>query len=185
MLTISGSGMTIPAFERDLPQNRPQSRGSLQSGRSSSTGNLMSGYGSSKPMTPGSSGRLTPSSLSRFAPSAASIDLSSGPGAKDAGSSNRYSLMEIDDKVGSHFERAKFWTPTVEDNYRLQFCGWRDVNEYREKHGEPDRHPPSEHGNGFISKLQLKSNGYFTYWRKDRQCEDRHLHKVRLFAAGA
>eukprot|EP00450_Noctiluca_scintillans_P003046 CAMPEP_0194503942 /NCGR_PEP_ID=MMETSP0253-20130528/28668_1 /TAXON_ID=2966 /ORGANISM="Noctiluca scintillans" /LENGTH=80 /DNA_ID=CAMNT_0039346281 /DNA_START=148 /DNA_END=390 /DNA_ORIENTATION=+ len=79
-------------------------------------------------------------------------------------------------------KRPKQWSPLVEDFYRLQFCGWRDVTEYTAAHGDPERWPPNEDGDSFISKVQLKSNGYFTYWRKFRQCEDKHVFKVRIYS---
>merc|ERR1719440_1444871 len=34
--------------------------------------------------------------------------------------------------------RAKDWTPQVEDLYRLQFCGWRDEEEYSAAYGTPE-----------------------------------------------
>lgn len=76
--------------------------------------------------------------------------------------------------------RAKDWTPQVEDLYRLQFCGWRDEAEYTAIYGEPERWS-SEEG-GFISKIQLKTNGYFTYWRKWRECEDKHVNRVKVYS---
>eukprot|EP00427_Karlodinium_veneficum_P035732 CAMPEP_0169275130 /NCGR_PEP_ID=MMETSP1016-20121227/52147_1 /TAXON_ID=342587 /ORGANISM="Karlodinium micrum, Strain CCMP2283" /LENGTH=138 /DNA_ID=CAMNT_0009361843 /DNA_START=98 /DNA_END=511 /DNA_ORIENTATION=+ len=123
------------ALERELPQipSRPESR-------SSTISSSKSGYSG---CTLGS-GALTPGGTSAL------------------GVGGRYSLLTIDDKVQGNFERARFWTPQVEDSYRLQFCGWRDANEYRNRYGE--RHSVDENGNAFISKVQLKENGYFTYW---------------------
>lgn len=95
----------------------------------------------------------------------------------------RYSLLDMAGVGGQAAGRAKCWSPQVEDLYRLQFCGWRDATEYAQTHGEPDRWPRDADGNNFISKVQLKCNGYFTYWRKWRECDDRHVFKVRVFAA--
>jgi hypothetical protein len=88
-------------------------------------------------------------------------------------------LPESPSRKGS-MVRAKDWTPQVEDFYRLQFCGWRDEEEYRSAYGEPERW--SQEQGGFISKVQLKSNGYFTYWRKWRECEEKHVNRVKVYA---
>eukprot|EP00418_Pyrodinium_bahamense_P084507 CAMPEP_0179073866 /NCGR_PEP_ID=MMETSP0796-20121207/32793_1 /TAXON_ID=73915 /ORGANISM="Pyrodinium bahamense, Strain pbaha01" /LENGTH=141 /DNA_ID=CAMNT_0020771075 /DNA_START=10 /DNA_END=435 /DNA_ORIENTATION=- len=120
-------------------------------------------------------------------PRSASTGVVDREGARCGSSAGRYSLLEMDSESSSAgergLERAKFWTPQVEDLYRLQFCGWRDCAEYTSVYGEPERWPADEEGNTFISKLQLKSNGYFTYWRKFRQCTDRDVFKVRIFGA--
>lgn len=85
---------------------------------------------------------------------------------------------------GRTSERAKEWSPQVEDLYRLQFCGWRDVGDYVSTHGEPERWPDVSDGSGaLISKVRLKANGFYTYWRRFRQCDDQGLKKVRVYAA--
>lgn len=76
--------------------------------------------------------------------------------------------------------RPRDWSPEVEDLYRLQFCGWRDETEYAQVYGEPERWPKVDGAGGFISKVQLKTNGYYTYWRKWRECEDKHLGRVTV-----
>lgn len=86
---------------------------------------------------------------------------------------------EMSPSRGKSMVRAKDWTPAVEDMYRLQFCGWRDEEEYRVAYGEPERW--STDLGGFISKVQLKSNGYFTYWRKWRECEEKHVSRVKIY----
>merc|ERR1712086_632502 len=73
--------------------------------------------------------------------------------------------------------RATEWNPLVEDVYRLQFCGYRDINEYEATWGEVERWPADEHGHAFIRKVQLKGSGHFTYWRKFRECEDKNIKK--------
>ena len=45
--------------------------------------------------------------------------------------------------------RAKQWDVHVENNFRIQQCGWRDVYEYRKVHGEPE----VWRSNGCISKV--------------------------------
>merc|ERR1711869_177166 len=80
--------------------------------------------------------------------------------------------------------RAREWTPEIEDLWRLQFCGWRDVPEYESVHGSPERWPcdSNEYGAPFISKLVTKESGHFTYWRRWRQCEDRQLFQVKVYS---
>mmetsp|Transcript_84168 Transcript_84168/g.146169 ORF Transcript_84168/g.146169 Transcript_84168/m.146169 type:complete len:151 (-) Transcript_84168:92-544(-) len=131
---------------------RAESRQSLRSTRSNSSGSL----------SRGSSKYIAQSPSNSF--------------------SGKFSLLDMDAEMPGMIERAKEWTPEVEDLYRLQICGWRDIAEYTAAYGAPERWPSNEAGHRFISKVQLKANGYFTYWRKFRQCEDRHIFKVRVFA---
>ena len=73
--------------------------------------------------------------------------------------------------------RAKQWTPEVENGYRLQQCGWRDVYEYRKTHGEPEIWRAS----GLISKVYDKKTGWITYWKQERECPRSKLHLVKIF----
>ncbi|KAF1786088.1 Meiosis-expressed protein [Phytophthora cactorum] len=54
--------------------------------------------------------------------------------------------------------------------------GWRDIKEYMETYGEPERWQ-----NGFVRCTRVKANGYYTYWRPHRECDDKYLHTVKLF----
>ncbi|TMW55030.1 hypothetical protein Poli38472_013792 [Pythium oligandrum] len=72
--------------------------------------------------------------------------------------------------------RPKEWTPEVEQAFRVQQTGWKDLKEYMETYGEPDRWP-----NGFIRCTRVKSNGYYTYWRAHRECDDKYLHIVKVY----
>lgn len=74
-------------------------------------------------------------------------------------------------------KRAKFWDPEVEDAHRLQNAGWRDLTEYTDQHGEPERWEET----GFIMTLRVKKNGFFTYWKEQRECEDKHVPKIKLY----
>ena len=76
-------------------------------------------------------------------------------------------------------KRAKYWDDEVEENFRLQNAGWRELNEYINTYGEPERHK-----NGYISCLRLKENGYFTYWSEDRECEPKYLNRVKIYTYG-
>ncbi|OQR91617.1 hypothetical protein THRCLA_22443 [Thraustotheca clavata] len=72
--------------------------------------------------------------------------------------------------------RPKEWSPEVEDAFRIQQTGWRDINDYKAKYGEPERWE-----NGFVRCTRVKANGYYTYWRSTRECEDKYLNKVKVF----
>ena len=76
--------------------------------------------------------------------------------------------------------RAKSWSEEVENNFRLQRVGWRDIYEYEASYGEPKRWE-----NGFISCLRVKKNGFFTYWREHRECMDKDIPKVKLYRYGS
>ncbi len=51
--------------------------------------------------------------------------------------------------------RAKEWSPQVEDCFRLQHSGWRDLCEYTAAFGEPDRWDES----GFVKCTRVKGSG--------------------------
>jgi len=74
--------------------------------------------------------------------------------------------------------RAKEWNEQVEENYRLQSVGWKDIFEYRAKYGEPDRWEE----NGYIKCLRVQKNGYFTYWRSHPECESKSLNTVKIYS---
>eukprot|EP00743_Colponemidia_sp_Colp-15_P006588 GILK01007099.1.p2 GENE.GILK01007099.1~~GILK01007099.1.p2 ORF type:complete len:119 (+),score=9.42 GILK01007099.1:23-379(+) len=74
--------------------------------------------------------------------------------------------------------RAKDWSADVEEAFRLQFCGWQSLDEYVTSFGEPERWADTN----FISKLRKKQNGFFVYWKKTRECEDKDLRKVKLYS---
>jgi len=77
--------------------------------------------------------------------------------------------------------RAKEWNVQVEENFRLQTAGWKDIFEYRAVYGEPERWPD----NDFIKCLRVKKNGYYTYWRRHREAEDRLINQVKLYEYAA
>ncbi|KAL4128735.1 hypothetical protein PRNP1_007855 [Phytophthora ramorum] len=72
--------------------------------------------------------------------------------------------------------RPKEWSPEAEEAFRVQQTGWRDIKEYMETYGEPERWY-----NGFIRCTRVKANGYYTYWRPHRECDDKYLYTVKLF----
>ena len=73
--------------------------------------------------------------------------------------------------------RAKYWSEQVENCFRIQQCGWRDVYEYRAAHGEPE----IWRSTGLVSKVYTKKTGYITYWQQERECPNAKLHLVKLF----
>ncbi|KAK2832210.1 hypothetical protein Q7C36_015672 [Tachysurus vachellii] len=73
--------------------------------------------------------------------------------------------------------RARMWTDDVENLYRFQQAGYRDELEYRQiKQMEIDRWPET----GFVKKLQRRDNTFY-YYSKKRECEDREVHKVKVY----
>jgi hypothetical protein len=73
--------------------------------------------------------------------------------------------------------RAKEWSPQVEDCFRLQHSGWRDLCEYTAAFGEPDRWDES----GFVKCTRVKGSGFYTYWRPYREAGDKSLASVKVF----
>lgn len=86
---------------------------------------------------------------------------------------------ESDEKPTGMY-RPKLWSPEVEEAFRLQCVGWRDVSEYAAVYGPPERWT----SNGFIKKLQVKKTGYYTYWREHAECEPKHVPQVKVYTYG-
>ena len=79
------------------------------------------------------------------------------------------------DPVG--VSRPKSWSPEVENEFRLQEVGWKHLDEYREAYGIPERWAAT----GFYAVVRSKDEGNFVYWRRERECEDKFVHRVKLF----
>ncbi|GMH67213.1 hypothetical protein TrST_g14118 [Triparma strigata] len=77
-------------------------------------------------------------------------------------------------------KRATQWSPEVEEQYRLQCAGWKNIDEYVIAYDEPERWA----SNDFLKCLRIKKNGYFSYWREWRECEDKYLNRVKIFTYG-
>ncbi|KAI3366615.1 hypothetical protein L3Q82_009299 [Scortum barcoo] len=75
--------------------------------------------------------------------------------------------------------RAKGWTTEVENLFRFQQAGYRDELEYIQvKQGALiDKWPET----GFVKKLQRRDDTFYYYNRK-RECQDRDVHKVKVYA---
>ncbi|KAM9467976.1 meiosis expressed gene 1 protein homolog [Clarias gariepinus] len=73
--------------------------------------------------------------------------------------------------------RARQWTDEVENLYRFQQAGYRDEREYRQiKQAKIDRWPET----GFVKKLQRRDNTFY-YYSRNRECDDRDVHKVKVY----
>ncbi|XP_054845188.1 meiosis expressed gene 1 protein homolog isoform X2 [Eublepharis macularius] len=75
--------------------------------------------------------------------------------------------------------RAKTWSDEVENLYRFQQAGYRDEIEYKQvKHvAAVERWPET----GFVKKLQRRDNTFY-YYDKERECADKEVHKVKVYA---
>ena len=74
--------------------------------------------------------------------------------------------------------RAKVWSLEVENAFRFQLAGFTDEAEYLDSFPEPEKWESS----GMIKVLRAKATGYFMYFRQYRECEDKHLNKVKLYS---
>ncbi|KAH0616421.1 hypothetical protein JD844_027503 [Phrynosoma platyrhinos] len=75
--------------------------------------------------------------------------------------------------------RAKTWSDEVENLYRFQQAGYRDEIEYKQvkQVDMVERWPET----GFVKKLQRRDNTFY-YYDKERECEDKEVHKVKVYA---
>jgi hypothetical protein len=78
-------------------------------------------------------------------------------------------------------ERASVWSEQVENAYRLQEAGYRDLAELLQL-GQLD---PPTFPNGFIKKVQSKQSlggaPSFIYFSSQRECADKDLNRVKLY----
>ncbi|NXY85971.1 MEIG1 protein, partial [Alcedo cyanopectus] len=73
---------------------------------------------------------------------------------------------------------AKTWSDEVENLYRFQQAGYRDEAEYKQVNQvDTVEYWPET---GFVKKLQRRDN-LFYYYNKKRECEDKEVHKVKVF----
>ncbi|KAJ7399784.1 Meiosis-expressed protein 1 protein [Pitangus sulphuratus] len=74
--------------------------------------------------------------------------------------------------------RAKIWSDDVENLYRFQQAGYRDEVEYKQvKQVDVVECWPET---GFVKKLQRRDNTFY-YYNKQRECEDKDVHKVKVY----
>jgi Meiosis-expressed len=74
--------------------------------------------------------------------------------------------------------RAKVWSIEVENAYRYQLAGFESGTDYSSTCNMPVVCWPES---GMIKCLIVKSTGYYMYFRQTRECEDKHLNKVKLY----
>ncbi|XP_068258381.1 meiosis expressed gene 1 protein homolog [Nyctibius grandis] len=73
---------------------------------------------------------------------------------------------------------AKTWSNDVENLYRFQQAGYRDEVEYKQvKQVDMVECWPET---GFVKKLQRRDNTFY-YYDKQRECEDKDVHKVKVY----
>jgi len=92
------------------------------------------------------------------------------------GADNVPAQAPLPDRKPRGMQRAKQWNEDVENMFRFQLAGWRDGNEYMSVHSAPAIWEEV----GFVRCLQNKA-GNFMYFRQSRECEDKHLAKVKLY----
>ncbi|KFP88130.1 Meiosis-expressed 1, partial [Apaloderma vittatum] len=74
--------------------------------------------------------------------------------------------------------RAQKWSGDVENLYRFQQAGYRDEVEYKQvKQVDTVECWPET---GFVKKLQRRDNTFY-YYNKKRECEDKDVHKVKVY----
>lgn len=99
----------------------------------------------------------------------------------DMTSAGKHSGQEIaftpaPDRQPKSMQRAKVWSADVENAFRFQTAGWRDMHEYLSVYPAPSLWEDV----GFVRCLQNKA-GNFMYFRNRRECEDKHLPKVKTY----
>jgi len=78
-------------------------------------------------------------------------------------------------------ERASAWSEEIENVFRLQEAGYRDLAEMLNL-GEPE---PARFPNGFIKKLRSKQSiggaPSYMYFSSKRECAETELNRVKLY----
>ncbi|KFO07105.1 Meiosis expressed 1, partial [Balearica regulorum gibbericeps] len=86
-------------------------------------------------------------------------------------------MAKADGKPKS-IHHAKKWSDDVENLYRFQQAGYRDEIEYKQvKQVDMVECWPET---GFVKKLQRRDNTFY-YYDKQRECEDKEVHKVKVY----
>lgn len=80
-------------------------------------------------------------------------------------------------KESKSMYRPKIWSIEVENAFRLQLAGYKDMIEYLEDHTPPELW----NSDVLIKCLQAKKTGYFMYFRQTRECDDKHLNRVIMY----
>ncbi|XP_032281727.1 meiosis expressed gene 1 protein homolog isoform X1 [Phoca vitulina] len=87
--------------------------------------------------------------------------------------------MASSDMKPKSISRAKKWSEEIENLYRFQQAGYRDEIEYKQvkQVSMVDRWPET----GYVKKLQRRDNTFY-YYNKQRECDDKEVHKVKIYA---
>ncbi|XP_065376403.1 meiosis expressed gene 1 protein homolog isoform X1 [Macaca fascicularis] len=87
--------------------------------------------------------------------------------------------MASSDVKPKSISRAKKWSEEIENLYRFQQAGYRDETEYKQvkQVSVVDRWPET----GYVKKLQRRDNTFY-YYNKQRECDDKEVHKVKIYA---
>ncbi|XP_045389879.1 meiosis expressed gene 1 protein homolog isoform X1 [Lemur catta] len=87
--------------------------------------------------------------------------------------------MASSDVKPKSVSRAKKWSEEIENLYRFQQAGYRDEIEYKQvkQVSMVDRWPET----GYVKKLQRRDNTFY-YYNKQRECDDKEVHKVKIYA---
>ncbi|NWI43967.1 MEIG1 protein, partial [Picathartes gymnocephalus] len=87
-------------------------------------------------------------------------------------------VMIKPDMKPKSMHRAKIWSDDVENLYRFQQAGYRDEVEYKQvkQVDEVEFWPET----GFVKKLQRRDNTFY-YYNRQRECEDKDVHKVKVY----
>ncbi|KAF6131431.1 meiosis/spermiogenesis associated 1 [Phyllostomus discolor] len=94
-------------------------------------------------------------------------------------SNKTFAAMASSDVKPKSISRAKKWSEEIENLYRFQQAGYRDEIEYKQvkQVSMVDRWPET----GYVKKLQRRDNTFY-YYNKQRECEDKEVHKVKIYA---
>ena len=114
---------------------------------------------------------LTSQSVSVISDDSGSISLRPLKGAKDL------IFRKLPTSKPLSMQRAKVWSLQVENAFRYQLAGYTDESDYYTAYGAP----ACWSDNMMIKFLIVKLTGYFMYFRNARECEDKHLNKVKLY----
>jgi hypothetical protein len=92
--------------------------------------------------------------------------------------SSEWNGVDASGRRPTKMQRAKDWSAEIEMAFRLDQCGWRDVDEFRSVYGEPEVWPR----NGWLRTLRLKKNGFFCYFSETRECPDNLISRAKVYS---
>jgi hypothetical protein len=91
--------------------------------------------------------------------------------------SKSFAAVSNDGRQPTSMSRARVWSPEVENAYRIQLAGFKDMTEYLSVHPEPELWENSL----FYKCLRAKATGFYLYFRSHRECLDKDLPKVKIY----